>query len=577
MIPLFPLFAAVLSLLTSVNGLGLISANGRTDLVIRVDGQVTVKDYRLGDPERLVIDVFGARKVVTGDRFDRIDRGGVKAISISQFQPEVVRVVVDLAGRVQYVVDRRTGEVHVSFPNPGGDFQPWSVGAAAPVAAVPVQPRSAPVRVAAAPPPPPSAKRITATFEKTPILDVLSTFSDFSGKSIIAGNDVTGDVTASIHDQPWDVALIAILRAQGLATEELPSGIIAVQKMDKMRERERNEELVTRQFKIKYVAVDSLYNAIKGMISERGKVTTSASSNTLVITDAESVVRRLEPMVDQLDVRTPQITIAAKILFVDRTALEGLGVVYDLKDSRGNQLNTFSPGFVDNGDGIFDSKDATSDNVISLGGSSIAALANATSRLETSTLQVITSLVLGRHTLLTFLEALQSLSLSDIQAAPVVTVMDNRSAKIQVGEQTPVRVIDVGTMTQGGGQQGGLTAPRATVQFRNTGVILDVTPHVTGDHILLEMHAERSQAVASAGDAGVTFQTQEATTQVTVKDGETAVVGGLTLIEKIRSRTGIPVLMDVPVLGALFRKTEDSEHKRDLLIMVTPHIMNEGA
>ena len=578
MIPLFPLFAAVLSLLTSVNGLGLISANGRTDLVIRVDGQVTVKDYRLGDPERLVIDVFGAHKALTGDRFDRIDRGGVKAIRISQFQPEVVRVVVDLAGRVQYVVDRRTGEVHVSFPNPGADFQPWSVGAgAAPVAAVPVQPRSAPVRTAAAPPPP-SAKRITATFEKTPILDVLSTFSDFSGKSIIAGNDVTGDVTASIHDQPWDVALIAILRAQSLASEELPSGIIAVQKMDKMREREKNEELVTRQFKIRYVAVDSLYNAIKGMVSERGKVTTSASSNTLVISDAESVVRRIEPLVNQLDVRTPQITIAAKILFVDRTALQGLGVVYDLKDSRGNQLNTFTPGFVDeNGDGIFDSKDATSENVISLGGNSIAALANATSRLETSTLQMITSLVLGRHTLLTFLEALQSLSLSDIQAAPVVTVMDNRSAKIQVGEQTPVRVIDVGSMTQQGGGQGGLQAPRATVQFRNTGVILDVTPHVTGDHILLEMHAERSQAVASAGDAGVTFQTQEATTQVTVKDGETAVVGGLTLIEKIRSRTGIPVLMDVPVLGALFRKTEDSEHKRDLLIMVTPHIMNEGA
>ncbi len=579
MIPLFPLFAAVLSLLTSVNGLGLSSANGRTDLVIRVDGQVTVKDYRLGDPERLVIDVFGARKAVTGDRFDRIDRGGIKAIRISQFQPEVVRVVVDLAGRVQYVVDRRTGEVHVSFPNPGGDFQPWSVGAAATVATVPAQPRSAPVRAAAAPPPPPSAKRITATFEKTPILDVLSTFSDFSGKSIIAGNDVTGDVTATIHDQPWDVALIAILRAQNLASEELPSGIIAVQKMDKMREREKNEDLVTRQFKIKYVAVDSLYNAIRSMVSDRGKVTTSASSNTLVITDAGSVVRRIEPLISQLDVRTAQITIAAKIMFVDRTALEGLGVIYDLKDSRGNQLNTFAPGFVDeNGDGIFDSKDATNENVISLGGSSIAALANATSRLETSTLQVITSLVLGRHTLLTFIEALQSLSLSDIQAAPVVTVMDNRSAKIQVGEQTPIRVIDVGTMSQqGGGQQGGLQAPRATVQFRNTGVILDVTPHVTGDHILLEMHAERSQAVASAGDAGVTFQTQEATTQVTVKDGETAVVGGLTLIEKIRSRTGIPVLMDVPVLGALFRKTEDSEHKRDLLIMVTPHIMNEGA
>jgi type IV pilus assembly protein PilQ len=152
---------------------------------------------------------------------------------------------------------------------------------------------------------------------------------------------------------------------------------------------------------------------------------------------------------------------------------------------------------------------------------------------------------------------------------------------IQVGEETPIRVIDAGSAgaQQGGGQgggqggQNGFLAPRATVQIKNTGVILNVTPHVNGDQILLDLHAERSNAQPGVGDAGVVFQTQKAETQVLVKDGATAVVGGLTLIEKTKLRSGIPVLMDLPVLGSLFRKTVDSEHKRDLLIMVTPHIV----
>ncbi len=566
MIPLMPLLAAVLSLLTSLNGLSLAPVDGRTDLTIRVDGQVTVKDYRLGDPERLVIDVTGARKALPADRFDDLKRGGVQSIRVSQFQPEVVRVVVDLTQRVEYRIDRRSGEIHVSFPNPAGPFEPWSVGVGEKRVV-----RATPVRRA------PTVPKITVSFEKTPILDVLATFSEFSGKSIVAGTDITGDITATIRDQPWDIALEAILRSQGMSSTEQESGIIQVEKADKAREREKNEDLVTRQFRVKYVRVDSLVNAIKGLISERGKVTSSAATNTLVITDGRSVMARLEPMIAQLDARTPQVTIAAKILFVDRTALEGLGIVYDLKDSRGNQLNTFSPGFLDsNGDGILTPDEATSQNVILLGGNSIAALANATNRLSSSSLQMVTSLVLGRHTLVSFIEALQSLTLSDIQAAPVVTVMDNRDAKIQVGEETPIRVVDVSSASQQT-SQGGISAPRAMVQMKNTGVILNVTPHVTGDHILLDLHAERSNVVPSAGDAGVTFQTQVAETQVLVKDGETAVVGGLTLIEKTRSRIGIPILMDLPILGALFRTTSESEHKRDLLIMVTPHILNEGA
>jgi type II secretory pathway component GspD/PulD (secretin) len=147
--------------------------------------------------------------------------------------------------------------------------------------------------------------------------------------------------------------------------------------------------------------------------------------------------------------------------------------------------------------------------------------------------------------------------------------MDHRLASIQVGEQTPVRVIDAGAASGSAA-----SAPRATVQFRNTGIILEVTPHVTGNQVMLDMRAERSNVAASASaDVGLIFQTQNAQTQVLVNDGETTVIGGLTIVEKTRSRAGIPLLMDLPVIGRLFRNETERENKRDLLIMVTPHIV----
>jgi type II secretory pathway component GspD/PulD (secretin) len=111
--------------------------------------------------------------------------------------------------------------------------------------------------------------------------------------------------------------------------------------------------------------------------------------------------------------------------------------------------------------------------------------------------------------------------------------------------------------------------------MQNTGVILEVTPHITGNQVLLDLRAERSNVAAATSDIGLVFQTQNAQTQVLVNDGETAVIGGLTIIEKTRSRAGIPLLMDLPVIGRLFRNETERENKRDLLIMVTPHIVRD--
>ena len=111
-----------------------------------------------------------------------------------------------------------------------------------------------------------------------------------------------------------------------------------------------------------------------------------------------------------------------------------------------------------------------------------------------------------------------------------------------------------------------------------TGIRLRVTPHITADRrILMQMHAERSSAQPAAGDIGVVFQTQQGQTRVMVDDGETAVIGGLTVTEVTNVRTGIPYLMQIPYVGRLFRTERSREQKRDLLIMVTPHIVDDTA
>jgi type IV pilus assembly protein PilQ len=177
---------------------------------------------------------------------------------------------------------------------------------------------------------------------------------------------------------------------------------------------------------------------------------------------------------------------------------------------------------------------------------------------------------MGGFSLTSFLSAVERADLSDIQAEPVITTLDNRKADILVGEETPVRVIDVG--------QGGGTPPAANVTFKETGIRLTVTPHVTANRqIAMELHTERSSVqIVAQTDLGYVFQTQRADNQLLVNDGETAVIGGLTVTEVINSRSGIPLLSGLPIIGKLFSFTSNRENRRDLIILVTPRIIDDG-
>jgi type IV pilus assembly protein PilQ len=450
---------------------------------------------------------------------------------------------------------------------------------------------------------------INVTFQDTDIRDVIASFAAFSGRTIVVGKDVAGTVTAEIRNQPWDVALRAILQGQGLAaSEDAISGIITVDSYANILNRQASEPLQTQLISINYARAHMLVPTIQQLLQKdcpqvpssgnvvsnarqscaaRGMVAADSTTNTLIITETASRLADVLQYVRNLDVRTPQVGIKAKIIFVNRTNIEDIGLSYDLgtgTDQFFSQLvkrtdpSTLKPISTD-GSGVPNALGGgtpfNGDRIL-LGGNALSAIANANARVVNPALQVVFSTALGKFQLTSFLDALQEVRLADLQAEPSIVTLDNRQASIQVGQEIPIRVLDAGTAALATG--GAAQAPRATVQMKQVGIILTVTPHITNNRqILLLLHAENSDAQLASSDVGFIFGKQSGDTQLLVGDGETAVIGGLTVTQTTQSKSGIPLLVDLPIIGRLFGETRTDDEKRDLLILVTPHIIDDGA
>jgi type IV pilus assembly protein PilQ len=611
----------------TVTAVSVVPGDGRADVVIALTGPVRVEDFTAEGPDRIIIDLSGARVASIGKPYDRRTRGGIRNIRYSQFGPTVVRIVLDLDTKVPYAVTRSDDEVRISVAT-GERFAAWysrdeqvatpvveppamdSSEATGSVATgqvtLPVKPAAAPaigsveeiIPVAQAAVPPRTAPlfaqqsqqaRITITWEDAPIQDVLAVFAEVSGRTIVRGKEVTGNVSAEIKDQPWDIAMKAILDAHGLAATEENSGIIVVDSYENILTRQASEPLTTQFVAVNYVSAASLVETVRGLLSKdcpagaaaqaadqsqqgqggcitRGTVSADSGTNSLLIQEVASRLPGLLQYVAQLDVRTPQVFLKAKIISVSRTSIEQLGMSYDLGSSAA-YFNRLVPR---NRPGSETADDR--DGRVTLGGEVLAGVGNASRKYSNnSALNLLFSTALGKYSLTAFLDALREQQLSDIQAEPSIVTLDNREAKMLVGEETPVRVIDAGAAAQ-------VAVPaRANVQFKETGIILTVTPHITNNRqVRMSIAAEQSELRIIGGDLGFTIPKRNATTQLLVNDGETAVIGGLTQTQVVKNKSGIPLLSDLPVIGRMFSQTDTREEKRDLLILITPHIIDAG-
>ncbi len=399
-----------------------------------------------------------------------------------------------------------------------------------------------------------SGGRLSLDVQGADVRTVLRSISEFSGRNIAVGSAVKGTVSISLRDVTWQSALTTVCRTQGLDYID-EGGILRVDTAEKLQAetlaRETNEArrqevlpLVTRVVKIDYANASELKNGIQSVLSKRGTVEVDSRTNSLIITDIEQKIADAESMADLLDTKTPQIEITAKLIDIDVAALRELGVTWGVTNLDINHLTTPDPTTFLGGTGPpFQPQAGVEAGAASRVGSIAGVLTRPWGTIEF------------------LLEALEQKRQAQIISNPRITTVDNREAKILVGQKIPLIVQDV--------------AGNAVTQLVTVGIQLKVTPHLTADRrISLDLHPEISDlSTQSTVQGGVIINTSEADTRVLVDDGQTAVIGGLIRTNEGQVVTGVPILMDIPFLGGLFRNKSTAKQQRELVIFVTPKLI----
>jgi type IV pilus assembly protein PilQ len=400
--------------------------------------------------------------------------------------------------------------------------------------------------------------------EGADVRTVVRAISEFSGRNIIVGSNVKGTVKVALRNVGWQEALRAVLRTNGLDYVD-DNGILRVDEMAKLHaetvEREaaraRAAELVpleTRIVKLNYANAQEMATALTSSLTKRGSVQVEKRTNSLIISDLDSQVEKIEAMAVRLDSETPQIEITAKLVDVDAEALRGMGIEWNIGPTDGADAEFFetvpAPGaqFMNPGN----------DGNNALGSSHSTSLADPT-----------TTVTYGIAKSWGFIEAqlsvLEQNRKANIISNPRITTVDNREAKILVGQKIPLIVQDI--------------AGNPVSQLQTIGIQLRVTPHLTNEKkVIMDLHPEVSDlSTQSTVQGGVIINTSEADTRVMVDDGQTAVIGGLIRTNDSHVRRGIPFLKDVPLIGALFRSDNTTRQNRELIIFVTPRILQTMA
>ena len=413
------------------------------------------------------------------------------------------------------------------------------------------------------------AGTFTMDVEGADIRTVLRAIAEFSGRNIVLGRDVKGTVKVALRNVTWQDALRTILRSNGLDSAD-EGGILRVddaaklhaEALDRETSRAKQLELLpleTAIIKLNYANAGELTTALQSAVSRRGQIQVDKRTNSLIVTDLPGNIETVTRMAQALDSTTPQIEITAKLVDVDTEALRGFGIEWNVApadpefwtgvDDPANPGEKVLPG-----GGPIHNDDYT----LNAAGDHNTPVSDPATRLTFGVFKDWASIEAQ-------LQMLEQSRKANIISNPRVTTVDNREAKILVGQKIPLIVQDV--------------AGNPVSQLQTIGIQLKVTPHLTQDKkIVLDLHPEVSDlSTQSTVQGGVIINTSEADTRVMVDDGQTAVIGGLIRTNDSHVRRGIPLLKDIPLLGVLFRSDNTIKQNRELIIFVTPRIVSEVA
>jgi type IV pilus assembly protein PilQ len=430
-------------------------------------------------------------------------------------------------------------------------------------------------------------QRISLDFKDADIQNVLRILADVSGLNIITTEDVGGKLTIRLMDVPWDQALAAILKAQGLDMVR-DGNIVRISTVEKLKEerdaqraadeaQKQAEPLRVRYIRVNYAKADEeLVKKVQEVLTERGAATWDERTNTIVVRDIARGVESAVELVNEFDTQTPQVLIEANIVEATESFARDLGVqwgyTYQASPEIGNAPGTNFPGRIGAGGilaGGTNSPASAVPFIADFPAGSVAPGAGAAYDFLLGSLD-------GAHSLNARLTALERQGKGKVISRPRVVTLNNVPAKIESLEILRVKLPSTGTVisTGAGGAAGG--AQNATEQIR-TGITLEVTPQVSSDgFIFLDVYAKSSalvppnQSQVNSPDEIPNEVSREAESHVLIEDGETFVLGGVFRNVLSDDDQGLPFLSSIPVLGWAFKNQRNIDNRQELLVFVTP-------
>jgi type IV pilus assembly protein PilQ len=438
--------------------------------------------------------------------------------------------------------------------------------------------------------------KISLDFKDADIHNILRLIAEVSGLNIITTDDVKGKITIRLVNVPWDQALEVILATKNLIRIEEGNvlRITTWETLKKEREEKQKEEeilLKTRDTKLKleepwkkilklsYADAVELQKLLtekskegRTLLSPQGSVIADKRTNTLIIQDIRSNLEEIEHLVKQLDSAIPQVLIEARVVQAVTTFARSIGVQWG---GSYNQTGggTWSWGLTGNNPAAAAGWGFTPNQAGGSASTNLIMPSNFVVNFPASTLATPTggaAISFGKLTgnlvnLDLRLQLGETDGLTRVISRPKLATLDNKEAHIKQGEKIPYE-----TTSQAGTQ----------VQFIDAVLMLKVTPHVTPEgSILMKVLVTRDArgAFRSPVNQVPSIEAREAQTEVLVRDGETLVIGGIYETEKTETEQGIPWLMKVPILGWLFKNQETTSAKRELLIFITPTVIQKKA
>lgn len=409
-------------------------------------------------------------------------------------------------------------------------------------------------------------KLISLNFQDIPVRNVLQVLAEYSGFNIVVSDTVTGSLSLRLEQVAWSKALDIVLQMKGLS-KRIDGNIILVTTDKDLASREQQKKLAslsTELIKLKFASAEDVAKSIRGdsqfsLLSERGSVRAEAQLNAVLLKDTRQHLDEISNLVAMMDVAMQQIQIEARIVAINEGNVDELGVQWGYTSHRaGHYANDTSANQLDNSNVSSWSDSSTIDQLFNV------SLPATGTGAATAAFQVA---MLGANNLLDLeLSALQRESKAEIISSPRLLTTDRTPAYIEQGTEIPYLESSSSGAT--------------SVAFKKAVLSLKVTPHITPDHqVLLDIDVTQDHpgdVVKTGTGEAVAVNTQKIGTQVLVHDGATVVLGGIYQHSMNQTEDKVPVLGDLPLLGRLFRRSYEQSAKSELLIFVTPTVLNEG-